>query len=208
VRASAVSRAEVSLPTMTFTWYAFAPSTRYAAAPRPAKHSKLGRLTEVNFASGHRPGLVRPPPLVAVLQPTTTITAPCTGTRYAAIWHCVDLGRTPVVPTTSSVRGSVTGPSPAEGTRCHPAGTVSPTPLARIIFVLAAEAITVKASTTTTEASNLISYNDTTEKPHRRWVVLGSRMNGRQREREACSSAGGLGGGGAAMRLGGLAHDG
>lgn len=141
---------------MTLTWYAFPPSVREAAAPRPPKHSKLGRLTEVSFSSGHRPGFIRPPPLVAVFQPTTTTTAPCAGTRYAAIWHCVGLGRAPAVPTTNKVRGSVTGPSPADGTRCHAAGTASETPRDRIVVGLLPEGVAVNARTAATEASNLI----------------------------------------------------
>jgi len=121
-------RADAKLPTITLTWYALPPRASDAAAPRPAKHSKLGRFTDVSFLSGQRPGFIRPPPLVAVFQPTITTTAPSAGTRYAAIWHCVGFGITPVVPTTNRVRGSAPGPSPADATRCHAAGTVNATP--------------------------------------------------------------------------------
>jgi hypothetical protein len=141
---------------MTLTWYAFPPSARDAAAPRPPKHSKLGRLTEVSFPSGQRPRFIRPPPLVAVFQPTTTTTAPCGGSRYAAIWHFVGFGRTPTVPTTNKVRGSVTGPSPADETRCHAAGSVSATPRARTVLALLPAAAAVNVRTTASETSNLI----------------------------------------------------
>jgi len=70
--------ADVELPTITFTWYALPPRASDAAAPRPAKHSKLGRFTDVSFLRGPRPGFIR---LVAVFHPTTTTTAPCAGTR-------------------------------------------------------------------------------------------------------------------------------
>jgi hypothetical protein len=73
--------ADVEPPTITFTWYAFPPRARDADAPRPAKHSKLGRFTDFSVLRGQFPGFIRPPPLVAVFQPTTTTTAPCAGTR-------------------------------------------------------------------------------------------------------------------------------
>ena len=41
--ASATRDFEARSPTMTFTWYGFPPSRTSATAPRPEKHSKLGR---------------------------------------------------------------------------------------------------------------------------------------------------------------------
>ena len=69
-------------PTSTFTWYAFRASTTSAAAPRPRKHSKLGRRTRMSFSSGLRPCLAPPAPLWrSDVQPTTTTTAPAAGMR-------------------------------------------------------------------------------------------------------------------------------
>jgi hypothetical protein len=142
-------------PTITLTWYAFPPRVSDATAPRPAKHSKLGRLMDVIAFKGQRPGLMWPPPLVAVFQPTITTTAPLAGTRYAAIWHCVDFATTPSVPTTNDVRGSVTRPSEADTTRCHPAGTVNATPCARTVRPLLLPATETSASTNATRANDL-----------------------------------------------------
>src|ERR671934_242446 len=75
-RAAATRSVEARSPTRTLTWYGCPPRRMSATAPRPEKHSKLGRWTVRSFRSGARPSVHGPPPALAtVFQRTITTTA-------------------------------------------------------------------------------------------------------------------------------------
>src|SRR5262249_41964589 len=96
------------------------------------QHSKPSRFRRT-CRSGFRDLGGRLPPDVSVRQRTTTTAAPAGGIRYEAIRQAEARGRTPPVPTTSAVTGSVTAPPLAASTRCQPAGTTTCTPFAEIV---------------------------------------------------------------------------